>query len=113
MVKKFEETLIKLLYRCLIAWTSIHQCQKIFTLNTKKEKFLENFINSHEDGEANQDKLDKSEKILAQYCLQSSRIHVQINNFLEESNFFKGSKFKYEKGDMKSMLRKDIKMMRN
>ena len=30
------------------------------------------------------------------------------NNFLYESNFFKGSKFKFESGDMKQKLRDDI-----
>ena len=40
MVTNFDETLVKLLYRCLIAWHSINQCQKIFSMNSKKDKLL-------------------------------------------------------------------------
>ena len=66
----------------------------------KKEKLLEQFeaLNLSE-GMSAIDK-QKGEEIIAQFCLQCSRLFIQINQFLDESVTFKGFKFIYKGGDM-------------
>ena len=44
--KNFDETLVKVLYRCLSGITSIQKCQKIFSMNEKRLMILEQFKES-------------------------------------------------------------------
>jgi len=39
--QNFDETLVKVLYRCLSGITSIQKCQKIFSMNEKRMMILE------------------------------------------------------------------------
>ena len=65
VTKNLDDTLIKLCYRCIIAWESIHKCEKIFNIITKKDNLYLDFHNSLKDPE----NLETSEKILSKYCL--------------------------------------------
>ena len=49
MAENFDVVLNKLLYRCLKAWQSINQVQKIFTLIQKKDKFMDNFLQTYKN----------------------------------------------------------------
>jgi hypothetical protein len=64
VTKNLDETLIKLLYRCIIAWDSIHKCEKIFNLINKKDLL---YLDFHES--LNPKNLEEAEKILAKYLL--------------------------------------------
>ena len=65
-----------------------------------------------EEEENTAEEVQQSERLLAAFCLQSSRVYVQILQFLDESNYFKGSKFIYERKDMLKTIRGDIKNLR-
>ena len=45
--KNFDETLVKVLYRCLSGITSIQKCQKIFSMNEKRMMILESVSYTH------------------------------------------------------------------
>lgn len=67
---EFEPTLIKLLYRCLLGMRSIQKCQKIFKLHEKRNVILDS-IQGEEDAASLETKI-------ANFCLQSSRLFVQV-----------------------------------
>ena len=114
----FDETLIKLLYRCLMIKRSIQKTQKIFKLIEKRDSILKDFIDmvakdeQQNGSELGSRQLVKQEKALTQVCQQSSRLYVQVVQFLDESNYFKGGKFIYKSQDLQKMLREDILKLR-
>jgi len=46
---------------------------------------------------------------LAKFCLHGSRVFIQINQFLDESGFFKDSKFVIDGKDIQASIRNEIK----
>ena len=79
-MESFESELIKILYRCVMTYEQTHRVKKLFQMLQKKNKILRHFYELL----SNPDKVEKSEVLLAAFCLHSSRCFVQINKFLQE-----------------------------
>ena len=94
----FEETFVKLLYRCMLGYRAINKLELIFNMLKKKDKILENFISANESkvSEIN----DRCEEFLTQFCLQCSRIQIQISQFADESSYFKYAPFVIDNKDI-------------
>jgi hypothetical protein len=63
----FEETFIKILYRCLLGFRSIERLETIFAMITKKDLYLRDFISATDSENPNEQA--KSEELLTQFVL--------------------------------------------
>lgn len=86
-------------------------------MHARRRGLLRSFKQSLDDADPSDDDLleekkSEEEKLLAEFCLQSSRLYIQVTQFLDESNYFKGSKFIYEGRDLLKVLRGNIRRLR-
>lgn len=101
----FEHTLLKVLYRCSLAYRSLQSIKKISKLIQQKDKVHESFEKKTiaramtKTKESKEDKEDR-EQLLAGFCLKASRLHVLIGQFLDESGYFRGAKFRMQGKDV-------------
>lgn len=75
---KFEETLLKILYRCTMAYKSINKIRKIVNMLKKKNELLSIFIKRQSTGHGagTREYQEKMEELLAALCLQSQRCYI-------------------------------------
>ena len=76
---KYDDTLLKILYRCSMAYKSIQKIEKIVTMLKKKNELLSIFIKKQSAGQPNattKEHQAKMEELLAALCLQSQRVYI-------------------------------------
>ena len=101
----YEHTLLKVLYRCSLAYRSRERIKKIFKMSKQSQVLKDEFQErSHKlvvkrDHKETQAQKAEREEVLAKFCLSQSRLHIQISQFLDESGYFRGQTFKMNKKD--------------
>lgn len=107
---QLEHTLLKILYRCSLAYRSLTKFKKIGAMIRRKAELRRFFIEKQRKTIVQESAADKEarEELLAGFCLQCARIFIQINQFLDESGYFKGTRFVIGGKDVQEALRADI-----
>ena len=78
-----------------------------------KDTILRDFNSKNITDESTDAEKKKKEALLAKYCLQCSRLFIQINQFLDESCTFKDCKFIIYGSDLQRTMMDKIKDLKD